>query len=313
MNGRISTGISGLDNMLHGGLVPKRPYIVSGPPGSGKTTLCMQFLLDGMKNDESVLMVALDEPPNEVKENMQAFGWDISGIRILDATPDVKGYSKTKSVKEISAVMDVKVMKEITDIRKSQALRSLEISIQSVQQMLKQETREYKELTGQNYSRMVIDSLTALRFFGMKGFDERISIQSFLRFLSELEVTTLIASELPDPSTLEAEFIIVRGELRLHKWWEKHHIKRGISIERFRGSLHDLYMRPLEITDNGLTVHTDMVCEGYEKEKVAYMRSAEKEKKVTEEEKKVEGAQTMDIFQREKKLKEKFYKSTRTL
>ncbi|MFX0202935.1 MAG: RAD55 family ATPase, partial [Candidatus Hodarchaeota archaeon] len=67
---RVSTGIRGLDKMLRGGLVPNRAYIVSGPPGSGKTILSSQFLVDGVEGGERVLFVALEEPPNELKYNL---------------------------------------------------------------------------------------------------------------------------------------------------------------------------------------------------------------------------------------------------
>nr|WP_238565044.1 ATPase domain-containing protein [Thermococcus litoralis] len=49
---RIPTGIKGLDELLGGGLLPGRVYVVTGPPGSGKTTLGIQFLIEGAKNNE---------------------------------------------------------------------------------------------------------------------------------------------------------------------------------------------------------------------------------------------------------------------
>jgi KaiC/GvpD/RAD55 family RecA-like ATPase len=261
MLNKIKTGVPGLDMMLHGGLIPNRPYIVAGVPGSGKTTLCMHFLLEGARNNESVLIVALDEPPNEIKENMQSFGWDVSGVRILDGTPDVKGYQKKSSVKDIAAAMDVKGMKEISEIRKSHMLRQLEINITAVLQMLKQEMREYLEITGNRYSRVVIDSMTALKMFSMRGEEERINIQSFLRFLCEAEVTALIVSDVTNGYELGAEDMLARGDIRLHRWREVNILKRGISIERYRGSDHDLTLRPMEITNNGIVVYPDRVME----------------------------------------------------
>jgi len=254
---RVKTGITGLDEMLSGGLPPKRPYVVIGPLGAGKTTLGVHFLLDGLENDESVLMVALDEPPNEIKENMHSFGWDVSGIRILDATPDVKAYSKTHAVKELAAKMDVSMFKEVTDIRKSSQLRSMEISIYSVQQMLKHEMKEYKEVTGNVYKRLVIDSMTALKIFGMKGIDMRTALQSFFRFLSELEVTAIIMIESStETDQLDTDMLLSRGVIRLHKWKEKDETKRAVMIEKMRGTEHDMHMRKMEITDSGLVVNT---------------------------------------------------------
>lgn len=53
---RISTGIEGLDKMLNGGLIPGRAYLVKGGPGTGKTTLAVHFLMEGVKNGEKMLI-----------------------------------------------------------------------------------------------------------------------------------------------------------------------------------------------------------------------------------------------------------------
>ncbi len=94
---KVEIGIPGIDEMLEGGLIPARPYIVSGTAGTGKTAIAMRFLMEGAMNGEQVLYVAIDEPPNEVKANMTSFGWDISKIFVFDGTPDVLSYDKTPS------------------------------------------------------------------------------------------------------------------------------------------------------------------------------------------------------------------------
>ena len=60
MDDRISTGLSGLDDILGGGLDPNRLYLVEGTPGTGKTTLALQFLLEGVKHGEKVLYIPVD-------------------------------------------------------------------------------------------------------------------------------------------------------------------------------------------------------------------------------------------------------------
>lgn len=252
---RISTGIKGLDKMLNGGLIPGRPYVVSGPPGSGKSTLGIHFLMDGIRNDENVVLVALDEPPNEIKSNMKQFGFNLNSIRILDAVPDIVPYTKGRAVRDVGTVLDLKVMKDVSDIRRSKSLRMREVSIHSVQKMLSQEARELNDSTGENYSRVVIDSLTALKLFSMEGEDRSILIQSFMQFLSEMEATSLLVTQPPDPNEMESEVLLARGEIRLHKWiYRNDTVKRGISIEKFRGS--DFYdaVYPMEITEDGIVV-----------------------------------------------------------
>ncbi len=253
---RAPTGVAGLDKMLRGGLVPGRPYVISGTAGSGKTILCLQFLLEGMRNNESVILITVDEPPNEVKSNAAPFGWDLGGIRILDATPDIKAHSTKKSIIDVGTTLDVKDMEDVEDIRKSSQLRTMEVSVHSVQKMLKQEFADHLQISGKRYSRIVVDSMTALRMYSMKQ-DANILIQSFLRFLAELEATTLITSDLPSKNEILPRFSLTRGEIRMHKWVEGTKILRAISVEKLRGSPFDDRFRPMSIGPKGMVVDAE--------------------------------------------------------
>ncbi|RYE76254.1 MAG: circadian clock protein KaiC, partial [Oxalobacteraceae bacterium] len=82
--GRISTGIAGLDDILGGGLTPQRVYLVEGSPGAGKTTLGLQFLLDGMARGEAGLYVTLSETTDELIAVGQSHGWDLTPLSIYE-------------------------------------------------------------------------------------------------------------------------------------------------------------------------------------------------------------------------------------
>jgi circadian clock protein KaiC len=251
---RVSTGVAGLDAMLGGGLIPARPYVVSGPTGAGKTILAMQFLAAGLAKGEPGLMVTLDEPPNEVKANVVAFGWNLDRLKILDATPDIKAHKRQRSVIDVGTTMDVRDMDQVGEIRQSSQIRAMEVSIHGVQKMLKQEFFQRTERTREKYKRIVVDSITALKMFSMGGEDSRIMIQSFMRFLSELEATTILVSQRLNPKILETEFFLARGEIRFHKSLDGNVIRRAVSIEKFRGSRFDDRVRPMSITTAGITV-----------------------------------------------------------
>src|SRR5439155_977053 len=224
---RVKTGVVGLDTMLNGGLLPARPYVVSGPTGSGKTILALHFLLEGLRQQEPCLLVTLDEPPIEVKANMGTFGWNLDRLKILDATPDIRAHKRQRSVIDVGTSLDVRDMEDVTEIRQSSQIRALEVTVHSVQKMIKQEFSHHLERTKQRYKRVVIDSMTALKMFAMQGQDSRILIQSFVRFLAELEATTLIISERLNKKILETEFFLARGEVRLHKWIDGSVIRRA--------------------------------------------------------------------------------------
>jgi circadian clock protein KaiC len=247
---RVSTGVPGLDEMLGGGLIPGRPYVVSGTTGSGKTILAVQFLHQGVKQGERALLVAIDEPPAEIRENVRALGWDVGKIRILDVHPAAKAFSKRVSMVEVAAQRTVGSLRDAGPSAKTEAMKQAapEISVPSLQLMLKQELYEVK------YGRVVIDSLTSLKKLSEMMGDMNTSIVSLLRFLSESSVTSLIVTDLPDPTELEPEIFICRGEIRLHKRMVANKIDRCVTIEKLRGSPHDTMPRPMTITEAGITV-----------------------------------------------------------
>ena len=82
-----STGIPGLDDILCGGFTPNRLYLIEGVPGSGKTTLAMQYLLEGARRGEPVLYVTLSETEEEIRAMALAHAYDLSGVTIRELVP----------------------------------------------------------------------------------------------------------------------------------------------------------------------------------------------------------------------------------
>ncbi|TZF89860.1 ATPase domain-containing protein [Cognatilysobacter lacus] len=84
---QMHSGVPGLDTVLGGGFTPDRLYLVEGVPGAGKTTLAMQFLLEGVRNGESVLYVTLSETEQELREIGASHGWSLDGVHIHELAP----------------------------------------------------------------------------------------------------------------------------------------------------------------------------------------------------------------------------------
>jgi KaiC/GvpD/RAD55 family RecA-like ATPase len=195
-------------------------------------------------------MVAIDEPPAEIRENVRAMGWDVGKIRILDVHPAAKAFSKRVSMVEVAAQRSVGSLGDAGPSVKTEALKaaSPDVSVQSLQLMLKQELQETK------YTRVVVDSLTSLKKMAESTGDTDEGIMSLLRFLSEARVTSLLITDLPDPTELQPEIFISRGEIRLHKRMISNRADRFVSIEKLRGSAHDALPRPMVITEKGIIV-----------------------------------------------------------
>ncbi len=251
VNPRVPTGVPGLDRMLGGGLMAGRPYLVTGGSGSGKTLLGITFLLEGVRRGEEVLLVAVDEPPSEIVENVRSLDWDLSAIKTLDANPGMRGIKRNVAVQEIRAMNDLKSMRDVAADAK-RASDAEEIAIQGIQLKLRQQMADVP------FRRVLVDSITSIRRFAVKSSvdpqAERTEIQSLLRFLSEAGVTALITSTPSDPGLLTPEEVLTRGEILLTRKWVGDRSVRQIKIVRMRGCAHDPERRPFVITSQGIVL-----------------------------------------------------------
>ena len=87
---RLATGNAGLDTILDGGFPANRLYLVEGDPGTGKTTLALNFLLEGAARGEPVLYVTLSETKEEISDVAASHGWSLEGIDIYELIPPVE-------------------------------------------------------------------------------------------------------------------------------------------------------------------------------------------------------------------------------
>src|SRR5262245_4035869 len=81
---RSATGIAGLDDILAGGFPKNRVYLVKGTPGVGKTTLALQFLMEGARRGERSLYITLSETEAEVRQVVESHGWSLEGIHLFE-------------------------------------------------------------------------------------------------------------------------------------------------------------------------------------------------------------------------------------
>jgi circadian clock protein KaiC len=77
---RAATGIAGLDNVLAGGVTRNRLHLLEGSPGTGKTTIALQFLMQGAREGEAGIYVSLAETEEELRDGARSHGWKISDL-----------------------------------------------------------------------------------------------------------------------------------------------------------------------------------------------------------------------------------------
>jgi len=91
--GRVATGVQGLDEMMQGGLLEGKSYLVSGEPGTGKTTFAAQYIMEGIRRGENGIYVSVDEKPSHVVEDAESLGWNLRSavdegkLALLDVSP----------------------------------------------------------------------------------------------------------------------------------------------------------------------------------------------------------------------------------
>ena len=232
---RTKTGISGLDELIDGGLVEGSSILVSGGTGSGKTIFGLQFLYNGAsKYDEPGVYVTIETRPNDLRLEAKQFGWDFEelekkkAIIIVDAASSKAGLPTSEKY-AIRRGFDVSTLAE-------------EI---------------YRAVADSKAKRLVIDCISAL---GMK-FDEPSEVRSELfrisALLRELKVTSLLISETIDPeshSRAGVEQFVTQGLISLNLFEDNGTLKRNLLIWKMRQTSHSLKKHVFAIGKNGIEV-----------------------------------------------------------
>src|SRR5689334_818546 len=234
---RATTGIAGLDDVLNGGLIPSRLYLVEGTPGSGKTTLAFQFLMEGVRLGESVLYVALSESAEEIRDVAASHGWSLDGVTIheLIAPSDPLEADEEYTVFHPS------------EIERAETVRSLVERVETL-----------------HPARLVVDSLSELRLLSGGALRYRRQILGLKRFCSGRGCTVLLLDDLSssddDPDILS----IVHGALLLEHTKPRYGLQRRmLSVTKYRGSDFRSGYHDYAIRRGGLEIFPRLIAAEY--------------------------------------------------
>jgi len=243
---RVKTGIANLDRIVGGGLPEGYCYMLLGGPGAGKTTFGLQYLVNGIADDdETGIYVTLDEPPFSIVNNAREnFGWDLIShetklkFAMVDASPmDIEGPAGAYRIKG--------------------ALGTEDFSMDSVLGLVSDAKRKLVPTA----RRCVIDSVSSLLFQFEKPFDQRQQLLRLIKGLTEMRLTTLMLGELPEESIdfqrFGPEAYLAQGVFVMHNVRSKNLMSQVFQIKKLRGQKFPKTMMPYSIGKYGVEVHPE--------------------------------------------------------
>ncbi|MBC4017304.1 AAA family ATPase [Siccirubricoccus deserti] len=219
---RISTGSDGLDDILGGGLDTDRLYLCEGRPGTGKTTLALQFLLEGARRGEATLYISLSESERELRLVAQRHGWSLEDISVFELVPPEASLDPNR---------------ELT------VFHPAEVELSETMQLI------FERVATLNPSRVVFDSLSEMRLLAQNPMRYRRQILALKHFFAGRACTVLLLDDMSSKADDLQLHSIVHGVILLEQiaidfGTERRRLRvikmRGMS---FRGGFHDFTIK----------------------------------------------------------------------
>lgn len=206
---RAETGVTGLDEVLGGGLPRDRIYVIQGDPGAGKTTLALQFLAEGTRAGERCLLVTLGETHAELEATARSHGWTLDGIEIF----------------EMSA------LEQAATVERENAL------FESSEFELQETTRQILERVARSApQRMVLDSLSELRLLAQSSLRYRRQLLGLKQHFSGAECTALFLDDQAASGGEPQLLTLAHGVIRLEHFAPAYgEDRRRLRVVKLRG------------------------------------------------------------------------------
>jgi circadian clock protein KaiC len=229
---KLRTGIPGLDDILHGGLIPYRIYLVDGDPGAGKTTLSLHYLLEGAAHGERCLYVTLSETRNELLAGAASHGWSLDGVEVVELAHE----------------------QEFDDANQLTMYPPSEVELGAT-------TREILRVVERvNPQRVVFDSLSELRLLAQSSLRYRRQILALKQFFVGRSCTVLLLDDrTSDGSDLQLHSL-AHGVISLEQLAPLYGAeRRRLRVVKFRGTDYRGGHHDFTIARGGLRVFPRLV------------------------------------------------------
>jgi circadian clock protein KaiC len=232
-NDRNSTGIEGLDTILDGGFSKNRLFLIEGMPGSGKTTLAMQFLLDGISRGETALHITMSETEEELHAAASAHGWTLDGIHIRELVPSLS---------------------ELAPENQSTMFHPSELELTERTEAILADVERLKP------ERVVFDSLSELRLLAGTPLRFRRQLLAFKRFFSGRQCTVLLLDDLTVADRELQVQSIAHGVVSLEQLAPEYGTeRRRLRVLKYRGATYLAGYQDFLIRKGGLVVFPRLV------------------------------------------------------
>lgn len=243
---KVASGVSGLDELVGGGLPEGRVILVIGGPGTGKTIMCSQFLYHGIvKHEENAVFVSLDEGKDHFFSEMGQFGWDFR-----------KAEEERKfSFVDATRMPRVAMLKEQLYKEETRSLRGKKLSIDRLIEDL------HVKIQSIDAKRVVVDTLVALIYRFPDPVERRTAVVDLIQSLEELGVTALVTTELRqlglERNALQEEYL-VHGVIMMQTLVSGGTTTRAIQVEKMREAKASPSLVPYSIDQSGISVFPNM-------------------------------------------------------
>jgi KaiC/GvpD/RAD55 family RecA-like ATPase len=231
---RVSSGISGIDEMLKGGFLPNKIILLRGGPGTGKTIFSLQYLTEGAKKGQKGLYVTLEEPIDSIRKTSANLGFDLEKYEKQDL---IKTFDGSEMVYKFS-----------------EEKRGYDAQKPVISSIVNQMNILVKDFGAK---RLVIDPITSAIIHQRFPTDKRLEILELMKGLRKMDCTSLITSE--SASSSEDDFFVEEyladGVIILSNSMRNFAVTKTVWVEKMRGLKHDDQPRKYEISDKGIVVY----------------------------------------------------------